>query len=237
MNDGEIGRAGTAPAEPPARTRRPTSARRRELVATAAGLFAARGYNAVTVDDVCEALGLTGPALYRHFRSKEALLVAVFDQVIGHQSGRIRDLLTESADPASALDGMVRLHVEFVAGQRVNLNVWRQEFHHLPAADRQRLRRAQRLYLEDCVHIVAECRPDLAEAETRALTHGIVALLQSPADFVGGITPEPLMNLLLTMAVAAVYGGTTGPMAWATGSAGITNDTATPRPMAATTGS
>lgn len=195
--------------QPRARTRRPTSARRKELIAAAAQLFSTRGYYAVTVDDICDALGLTGPALYRHFRSKEALLVAVFDQVIERQSERIRMVLDAAPDAASALEGMVRLHVEFATSQRVNLAVWRQEFHNLPEVDNLRLRRAQRLYLEECVHIVQETRPDLNDAEARALVHGIIALLQSPADFVSGIAPELLTNLLLSMALAAVRQATT----------------------------
>ena len=68
--------------ERPVRTRLRSSVRRKELIAVAANLFASRGYYAVTVDDIGDAVGLTGPALYRHFASKEALLVAVFDEVI-----------------------------------------------------------------------------------------------------------------------------------------------------------
>src|SRR6266851_8784657 len=87
----------------PTQTRRRTSVRRQELITAAARLFAARGYYAVTVDDIGDALGLSGPALYRHFPSKEALLVAVFDQVIEQQSDQLRAVLSEVADPFAAL--------------------------------------------------------------------------------------------------------------------------------------
>src|ERR687896_801567 len=93
-------------AKRPTQTRRRTSVRRLELIEAAARLFAARGYYAVTVDDLGEALGLSGPALYRHFPSKEALLVAVFDQVIEQQSERAREVLAEAADPPTALEAM-----------------------------------------------------------------------------------------------------------------------------------
>jgi AcrR family transcriptional regulator len=193
-------------------TRRRTSVRRQELIEAAARLFAARGYYAVTVDDLGEALGLSGPALYRHFSSKEALLVAVFDQVIEQQREQIRGVLAEAKDPASALEAMVRLHVRFAVDQRETMSVWRQEFHHLPEADSWRLRRAQRLYVEEWVHVVHELRPELNDAGVRALVHGVLGLLQSPSDFQSGMADEGVINLLMSMAVSAVFHGSTGTL-------------------------
>jgi len=74
--------------------------------------------------------------------------------------------------------------------------VWRQEFHHLPEADSSRLRRAQRLYVEEWVHVVHELRPDLDDASVRALVHGVLALLQSPSDFHSGLPDDGVVNLL-----------------------------------------
>ena len=48
--------------------------RRAELMASAARLFAERGFAAVSTADLGDAVGMSGPALYRHFASKEALL-------------------------------------------------------------------------------------------------------------------------------------------------------------------
>ena len=196
----------------PPQVRRRTAVRRRELIAAAARLFAARGYYAVTVDDLGEALGISGPALYRHFSSKQALLVAVFDQVIEIQREQLSEALSEATDPASALEAMVRLHVQFAVEQRETMAVWRQEYHNLPEADSWRLRRAQRLYVEEWVHVVHELRPDLDDAAVRALVHGVLALLQSPSDFHSGLPDEGVINLLMSTAVAAVFQGNTGPL-------------------------
>jgi AcrR family transcriptional regulator len=199
-------------AKRPTQTRRRTSVRRLELIAAAARLFAARGYYSVTVDDLGEALGISGPALYRHFPSKEALLVAVFDQVIEQQRERLEEVLSEAVDPASALEAMVELHVRFAVEQRETMAVWRQEFHNLPEADSWRLRRAQRLYVEEWVHVVHELRPELDDASVRALVHGVLSLLQSPSDFHSGLPDDGIINLLMSMAVAAVFQGSTGPL-------------------------
>ena len=56
---------------------------RREVIVTAAAdLFARSGYAAVGMDDIGAAAGVTGPAIYRHFDSKAAVLAAVFDRII-----------------------------------------------------------------------------------------------------------------------------------------------------------
>ncbi len=199
------------PTERPVRSRLRSSARRKELIAVAANLFASRGYYPVTVDDIGDAVGLTGPALYRHFASKEALLVAVFDQVIEEWTDRIRKVVSEAPDPASALRAIVRLHVEFAIEHRENLAVWRQEFQNVPEADRWRLRRSQRLYVEEWVHLVHELRPEFSDTELRAAVHAAIGLLQSPSDFQGGLDTEAAVNLLMSMALAALEHASSKP--------------------------
>ena len=192
------------PPKHPVRTRLRSSVRRKELISVATDLFASRGYYAVTVDDIGDAVGLTGPALYRHFSSKQALLVAVFDQAIDQLRNRFRELVSEAPDPSSALLAIVRLHVQFAIEQRENVAVWRQEFQNLPETDRWRLRRAQRLYVEEWVHLVQELRPEFSDTEVRAAVHGAIGLLQSPSDFRSGLPAEATVDLLTSMALAAL---------------------------------
>jgi AcrR family transcriptional regulator len=192
-------------------TRLRSSARRKELISVATNLFASRSYYAVTVDDIGEAVGLTGPAIYRHFPSKEALLVAVFDHVVEQLRDRARDVMSAAPDPISALLAIVRSYVEFAIEQRQNVAVWRQEFHNLPEPDRWRLRRAQRLYVEEWVHLVHELRPEMSDTEVRAAVHAAIGLLQSPADFHSGLPAEVAVDLLMSMALAALEQASTEP--------------------------
>ena len=48
--------------------------RRQQLVRAASRLFAERGFRAVSMEDLAAEAGVSGPAVYRHFASKEALL-------------------------------------------------------------------------------------------------------------------------------------------------------------------
>ncbi|HEU4568500.1 MAG TPA: helix-turn-helix domain-containing protein, partial [Marmoricola sp.] len=48
--------------------------RREQILDTAATMFAERGFHGVSVADLGAACGISGPALYKHVPSKEALL-------------------------------------------------------------------------------------------------------------------------------------------------------------------
>jgi AcrR family transcriptional regulator len=61
-----------------------TSAKRDALLSTAGELFARQGYRAVGIDTVLAAAGVAKMTLYKHFRSKEELIVAVLEQR-GHE--------------------------------------------------------------------------------------------------------------------------------------------------------
>src|SRR5262245_55778525 len=79
------------------------SPRRAEILAAAAELFARRGFHGASIGDVGRAVGLTGPALYRHFRGKEAvlaeMLLDISERLLAEGVRRAAD-----PDPARALD-------------------------------------------------------------------------------------------------------------------------------------
>ncbi|MGH9000152.1 MAG: TetR/AcrR family transcriptional regulator [Acidimicrobiia bacterium] len=184
-------------------------------MAAGARLFAIRGYHSVGVEEIGRALGLTGPALYRHFRSKEALLVAVFDRVIERQLADVRNTVEGAPDADAALAALVAAHVTFALEEREVLAIWRQEFANLPPEDSGRLRRLQRMYVEEWVEVLTAVRPELAEHEARAVVHGTIALLQSPNEYHSGLSPDVLRALLTSMAMAALHQSATAGRATA----------------------
>lgn len=184
----------------------PRTPRQRELMSVAARLFARHGYHAVGINDISGELGLTGPAFYRHYPSKEALLVAVLDDAITAHLENVVDLVRSIADPSDALHAIVDNHVAFVLNQTANIQTWRTEFRSLPKADRHRLRYLQRLYTEEWVHTLRQLRPELSLDEARTMCQGAIALIQSATEFHTRLTPETLGHTLGTMALHVLIG-------------------------------
>lgn len=178
--------------------------RQRELIAVATRLFARQGYHAVGINEISGELGLTGPAFYRHYPSKEALLIAVFDDAITAHLEQVVDVVRKISDPLEALQAVIDNHVDFVFDQTENIQTWRTEFRSLPEGDRHRLRYLQRLYTEEWVRIVRQLRADLDIEQVRTMCQGAIALIQSATEFQNRLPREVVGPTLGRMAMQAL---------------------------------
>jgi AcrR family transcriptional regulator len=161
-------------------TTRPRTQRQEELVQAASRLFAERGYYNVGINDISAELGLSGPALYHHYPSKEALLVDVMNTVATSQVDGMREVATSSPDPTIRLTGMIKYHVGFAFDQREYLAAWRTEFHNLPVPERRRLRQIQRLYVNEWMRAVGAIQQTADSEQLLAICHAALALMQAP---------------------------------------------------------
>jgi AcrR family transcriptional regulator len=94
----------------------PVPAGRTEQVRTAAlELFAAQGYRATTVDEIGARVGIRGPSVYKHFRSKQELLVDIVVGTTGALLAAQRAAVRSSGDVREQLHRAVEAHVRFHA--------------------------------------------------------------------------------------------------------------------------
>lgn len=184
------------------RTRDPE--RKTRILVAAADLVARRGFHAVSMADIGAAAGITGSGVYRHFERKSAVLVALFDQCIDDLLHEEQQIVSSVSDVRAALDLLIAGQVEFVVADRELALVYYSEINNLPAEDRRRLRRKQRIYLEEWVHLVSELRGDLSDADARTLVHAAIGAIQSPLFHHAGLADNRLRVLLVDAARAIV---------------------------------
>jgi AcrR family transcriptional regulator len=182
--------------------RRSGPTRREELLAIAAELFAARGFASVTVDDLGAAAGISGPALYHHFESKEAMLGEMLVDISHHllEAGRA---LRESAPAKRLLDDLIEMHVDFAVDHRALISV---HFHDLLEAspdDQRRVRGYQRQYVEIWVDALLVRSPDLTVAVARAAVHAALGLINS-TPFSPRVRRVDMIPMLRSMAAAGL---------------------------------
>jgi AcrR family transcriptional regulator len=183
------------PAAPPA------GSRRQQILAVAAQLFARHGFHGVSIADLGAAVGISGPALYRHFPGKEALLAELLVGISEHLLDGGRARADRTADPHELLAALVEFHAEFAQREPELIVVQDRDLANLPVADRRKVRRLQRTYVEIWVAALRRAHPDLPVDAARAAAHATFGLLNSTPH--AGRTQETAA-LLQTMAMAAL---------------------------------
>jgi AcrR family transcriptional regulator len=186
------------------RTRDPE--RKEKILGAAASLIARHGYHAVSLADIGNEAGITGSGIYRHFDSKSAILVALFERVIDSLLREQQRTIEREPNLKVALRLLIDDQVEFVVGDRAIARVYHNEITHLPGEDRSRLRRKQRLYLEEWVHVVRELQPELDDAYARTLVHAAIGAIQSTLFHNVGLPEVRLRNVLAESALAVLAG-------------------------------
>ena len=180
-----------------------TRERRTQILAAAAELFARHGYRGVSMGGLGAAVGLTGPALYRHFSGKEALLAEILLDISTrlHDEGFRRT--ASAADPLSAL---LDWHISFALDHQALIVVQERELENVPEPQRREIRRIQRAYVEEWVRVLRERCPR-PEEETRAAVHAVFGLLNSTPHSAGELDRPAMARLLHRMARTALLAG------------------------------
>ena len=178
--------------------------RREQILRAAAQLFAERGSRSVGVDDVGAAIGVTGPAIYRHFASKDAMLAEMLEGISERLlSGGRERVAAAGADPVAQLRALVAFQVDFALDNPALITVQDRDLGALSEADARRVRQLQRRYVEEWVTVLQRLHPDAPTAACRARAHAVFGLINSTPHSAGRL-PRPAMAALLTeMAVAA----------------------------------
>ena len=173
--------------------------RRSSIISAAAELFATDGYPSAGMDQIGAAAGITGPAIYRHFASKSAVLAAVFDGIL--------DAVTAAPvpaadldDPAAALRAVVEIYAGAVAARRRLMAVFVREVHHLPPEQRSGLDERQRQLVREWRTLLAAVHPRWSREVVRTCVHGCFGMLNSVGTFDADLDDDELARVLAEFA-------------------------------------
>ncbi|BDY33238.1 MULTISPECIES: SACE_7040 family transcriptional regulator [Mycolicibacterium] len=181
------------------------SDRRSQLIAAAERLVAERGYLAVRLEDIGAAVGVSGPAIYRHFPNKEALLVELLVGISTQLLAGARAVVEQTDDPAEALDGLVDFHLDFAFGESDLIRIQDRDLSHLPESAKRQVRRSQRQYVEIWVSVLTRLHPQLPEDDARVMAHATFGLLNSTPHSVKPAAPKAQSRAVLRrMTLAAL---------------------------------
>lgn len=201
--------------------------RRQQILSTAADLFAARGFHGVSMGDIGAAVGVSGPALYKHFAGKEDIL----GQCLLHASDQLlagaRELLSDggarsavgqpgvagvqpveaaaggAAAAEAALEALIARHADFALDNPALIVVQEREWAALGAEAQAQVRKRQLAYVDVWCDALTPLRPDLSAPQARAAVQAAFGLLNSTPHS-ARIGREAMHALLTSMARSAL---------------------------------
>lgn len=187
-------------AAPPKRPR----FRREMIVAAAARLFHERGYRGTSLEDIGAAVGMTGPAIYRHFASKEAILAELVVRSFERAERDVFAAVHGARTPREGLAEIVRRTVVHAIEETDLVTLAEREGRNLSPDMRKRIGRSQRVIFEAWIDALRAVRPRLSAEAARATVRAVIALILS-VRFADGFDRDATTAHFTRMAMAALF--------------------------------
>ena len=176
--------------------------RDRQILRVAERLFFERGYGAVGVDLIGAEAGVTGPAIYSHFRGKADILAALFDEAMDRMlalAGPVRE------DPEAELRHLIESTAQFALEKRQLLTVYLHEDRALEEEARRRFRRRPRALVERWVDALEQLRGAQTREELTSAAHAVIGLLMSVTTWPrSALRTERLEEMLTNLSLSAL---------------------------------
>ncbi|MDX6217438.1 MAG: hypothetical protein QOG99_3022 [Frankiales bacterium] len=174
--------------------------RQEQILREAARMFAEYGYHGVSTEDLGAAVGISGPAVYRHFASKDALLadllIGISEELL--QNGRVE--VAGARGPDEALERLVDKHLEFSLTEPDLIRVQDRDLASLSPSDGRQVRRLQRSYVELWVDQLV---PRLDRDQARARAHAVFGLLNSTPHLADAASHADMLKQMALAALSA----------------------------------
>lgn len=205
------------------------AARREQLLEVAKTLFARHGFHGVRLDDLAKGAGISAPAVYRHFSSKEAvleeLLVGISEylqsggaEIVGDAEVVGDALVARSGDspaevgptppsPAGAdstLSALIDFHIAFAMAEPDLIHIQDRDFAALPEASRRAVRRLQRAYVSQWAQVAVLVHPQWSLEAATVRVHAAFGMMNSTPYQARGSAAEVVRRELRAAAAAAL---------------------------------
>lgn len=148
-------------------------AQRERVLSASAQIFSKRGYRATSMNEIAAAVGLSKPTLYHYFRSKEEILVRLYENVMDHTVSSAQAIAAAAPSPIDALRELITYRVRYTCENQALHKLFFEEEAELPAA---------------LLHTVRQRRSEfeniLKTAVTRHLAATGITLPTTPAVYV-----------------------------------------------------
>jgi AcrR family transcriptional regulator len=160
-----------------------SESRRDSLLTHATVLFAERGYAAVGVDDIGDAVGIAGPSVYHHFADKQSILAESIQRGIDGLREKLGLSLGADESPTSTIKRLLRSLIDFAIADRFVVRVVFSELDQLDPAARELAAGQLRKFIDSASQLLGQIVPQErieARVKVLAVIRVIGEVIQTP---------------------------------------------------------
>ncbi|MFI0351314.1 TetR/AcrR family transcriptional regulator [Actinomadura sp. 9N407] len=159
----------------------PRASRRESLLDAAARLFNERGYQAVSMEDIGTAAGISSAGIYKHVTAKSELLVAALTRAADALQLDTSQAFATASTADQVLELLLSSYIDLTLASSHLTGALITEIIHLPDAQRHTIRRLQHDYVTEWVQLLNSKAPGLAEPEARVIVQAVLAIANDTA--------------------------------------------------------
>jgi AcrR family transcriptional regulator len=183
--------------------------REQQILQQALRLFSQTGYHGTSLQEIADELGITRPAFYYYFKSKDDLLWRLIGSLGDHLLEEVRPVVNEAVTPLEKLHKLLVAHTRTILDNPDAFKIYFTERHLVgPQRDRQ-LRRGEEQYISLYERVIAEAQADgvVRQADPHLLALVVTGLANSALRWFRPrrpLTAEAASELLADLAVASI---------------------------------
>jgi len=133
-----------------------TLTRKEEIVSIASQLFKERGYSAVSMRDIAQAMGIKAASLYNHITGKQEILSTLILEVAGEFTNGMNSVVSDSISPVAKIQKIIELHIDITVNYSEGLAALNNDWMHLENNDLDRFVKMREDYEENFRRIIKE---------------------------------------------------------------------------------
>lgn len=157
-----------------------TTDRKQEILRHAARLFKEKGYRAVSMRDLADALNIKASSLYNHIQSKEEILSNIILEVAEEYAQGMKQIQSEDISSIEKLKKLITLHIQIASKNSNGMAIVQKDWVHLED-DLDYYKQLRRDYESKFHQIIEEgkANKELRDAHTDTIAFNILSTLNT----------------------------------------------------------
>lgn len=133
---------------------KPVLTRKDEIITVASQLFKEKGYSAVTVRDIGQAMGMKAASLYNHIESKQEILSILILELARNFTSGMKQVRETELSPLQKIEKLIQLHIDITVNYSEALAALNNDWMHLEGKDLEDFTTMREEYEENFRNII-----------------------------------------------------------------------------------